>query len=133
MKKMPVTNDESNFHIHSNEGVNPEELEINPILDDDAPIPDRIEAFAKLKYTREQIAIALGPNKLKQKDLLQNLHDETTEEYRAYQKGSVMGDAEVDIALSIEAQKGDNFSAAELLNRQNQRRISDARKELFNL
>jgi len=134
MKKVPVTFDESNFYIHTdpgNDDTEPEQL--SPILDDDAPLPDRIEAFAKLKYTKERIAAALGYNKLKSEAFFRTLEDELSEEHRAYQKGFVMGDAEVDLGLSEAAKSGDNLCAAELLKRQDHQRVSEIRKELFNI
>lgn len=113
--------------------VQQDEPQLDPILDEDAPLPDRIEAFARLKYSKERIASALGYNKLKRKEFFTRLEDETTEEYRAYQKGLVMGDAAVDLGLSEKAASGDNFCAAELSKRQDNQRISDLRKELFNI
>ena len=105
--------------------------EYSAALDEDAPLPDRLEAFGKLKYNMEKIATALGYNRFKRKILFTKLTDETTEEYRAYQKGLVMGDVEVDIGMETMAKKGDNFCAAELLKRQENQRIGDLRKQLF--
>lgn len=117
------------------EGFSPSDEEIrgiNPILDENAPLMDRIEAFARLKYTKERIAAALGYSKAQAERFFIRIQDETTEEYVAYQRGIVMGDAQVDIGLSNKAMRGDNFCAAELLKRQEQQRISDLRKDLFN-
>lgn len=108
------------------------EKEINPILDESAPLMDRIEAFARLKYPKERIAAALGYSRAQAERFFARIQDETTEEFIAYQKGLVMGDAQVDIGLSDKAMQGDNFCAAELLKRQEQQRISDLRKDLFN-
>jgi hypothetical protein len=107
--------------------------QLSPILDKNATLPDRIEAFARLKYTKERIASALGYNKQEREIFFAKLEDETSEEHRAYQKGIVMGDAEIDLGLSKAAHNGDNFCAAELLKRQDHQRIGDLRKDLFNV
>lgn len=106
---------------------------LSPILDEDAPIPDRIEAFAKLKYTPYQIAQALGYCGSKTKAFLIKFTDELSEEHRAYKKGLILGDAEIEEGLKNAAAGGDSFSAMELSKRQQQRRTDASKKDLFNI
>jgi hypothetical protein len=110
-----------------------QEPELNPIFNEDAPLPQRIEAFAMLKYSKERIAAALGYNKHERIKFFAKLEDETTEECAAYHKGLIIADAGIDYALTQAAIGGDNFCAAELLKRQDSQRVSELRKELFNL
>jgi hypothetical protein len=104
---------------------------INPILDEFAPELDKIEAFGKLKYSRERIAAALNMPKVKREIFFSHFEDPTSDERIAYEKGLTLGDAEIDIGLTIAARDGDSWSAKELLIRQSERRVDDLKKELF--
>ena len=113
--------------------VQPDTPQLDPILDEDAPLPERIKAFAKLKYSPYRIAQALGYSEAKSKTFIERLHDETSEEHRAYKKGLILGDAEIENGLKSAAAGGDSFSAMELFKRQNQRKTDAIKKELFNI
>jgi hypothetical protein len=106
---------------------------INAILDDSASDLEKIEAFGKLKYTKERIAAALDFPKLKREIFFQHFDDPTSDERVSYEKGLTLGDAEIDIGLTQAARDGDSFSAKELWARQDQRKVDELRKELFNI
>jgi len=105
----------------------------NPILDVNARIIDKIEEFGKLKYSKERIAAALGYSKREREEFIRIFEECTSEERLAYERGLVIGDAEIEIGLSKAAQNGDNFCANELLNRQDHRRLDELRIELFGI
>jgi hypothetical protein len=136
MKKVPVTQDESNFYIH--QGENDKEGSetpaiMNALLDGDATNLSKIEAFGKLKYSKERILAVLDLTKTERKIFLEHFEDPTSDERVAYERGLVMGDAEIDIGLTNAARDGDSFSAKELWYRQDQRRVDELKKELFNI
>jgi len=106
---------------------------INPILDEDAPELDKIEAFGKLKYSKERIAAALNMSNIKREIFFRHFGDTTSDERKAYERGLTLGDAEIDIGLTNAARDGDSFSAKELWNRQDQRKVDELRKDLFNI
>jgi hypothetical protein len=106
---------------------------INAILDADASDLDKIEAFGKLKYSKERIAAALDMPRLKRQIFFEHFEDPTSDERIAYEKGLTLGDAEIDIGLTNAARDGDSFSAKELWTRQDQREVDELTKELFNL
>jgi hypothetical protein len=106
---------------------------MNAILDEDAPELDKIEAFGKLKYSKERIAAALNMSTIKREIFFRHFEDITSDERIAYEKGLTLGDAEIDIGLTNAARDGDSFSAKELWNRQDQRKVDELRKDLFNI
>lgn len=106
---------------------------INAILDADASDLEKIEAFGKLKYSKERIAAALDMPRLKRQIFFEHFEDPTSDERIAYEKGLTLGDAEIDIGLTQAARDGDSFSAKELWYRQDQRKVDELKKELFNI
>jgi hypothetical protein len=105
----------------------------NPILDDSASILQKVEAFGKLKYSPESIVVIFGYTDFARECFMKKLADPDDELNKAYQRGLIMGDVEIDIALQQQAMNGDTFSASELSVRQHYHKVDEIRKELFNI
>lgn len=104
---------------------------VNPILDPDAAILDKVREFGRLKYPKERIALLLGMSEEHRQKFFLQFNDTESEIRKAYEQGLVLGDVEIDIALAETAKTGDTFTAAELSYRQYYQRIDNLRKELF--
>lgn len=105
----------------------------NPIVDESASIVQKVEAFGKLKYSPECMIAIFGFTDSEREGFLKKLADSNDEIHKAYERGLIMGDVEIDIALERQAREGDTFSAAELSVRQHYHKVNEIRKELFNL
>lgn len=110
-----------------------EPSKVNPILDPDAKLEDKIREFGRLKYPVKSILAALALDTVEAAKLISILEDRESNLRIAYEQGIVFGEAEIDIALREKAATGDTFAASELSLRQYYNRIDNLRNELFNL
>ncbi len=106
---------------------------IHPLKDDNATLLEKVEAFGKLKYSPERMLSIFEYTDAARECFIKKLADPEDELNKAYQRGLIMGDVEIDIALQKQAMEGDTFSASELSVRQHYHKVDEIRKELFNI
>lgn len=99
----------------------------------DETILRKITNFSALQYSPERICFLIGLTGQESYQLLIDIKTPDTEAWRAYNRGSAVGDYNIDAALMKASETGDVMAEATLRERQDKRKIEDLKRELFGL
>lgn len=99
----------------------------------DESILRKIVNFSALQYSPERICQLIGFAGEEAQQLLQDLQTEGTAPYTSYQKGIAVGEYNIDVALMKASENGDVMAEATLRERQDKRRVTDLKRNLFGI
>jgi len=91
----------------------------------------KIRNYGALKYTVDRIVVLLGVDPDEELKFVEEFQDPKSQVRRYYEQGVAIGEYNIDVELAKAGEKGDVLAIMEISKKQDHRRISGLRKELF--